>query len=99
VYKSIVSSRAPNDIGAELAPRRLRVQQPGTGDQTYSSSVSPLNAGPELMPPMRLELIDQLTVPVNLHPRTVRPLGTTVGERCASWVSMKTVDGVACPAR
>ena len=26
------------------------------------------------MPPMRLELINQFTVPVNLHPQTVRPL-------------------------
>lgn len=39
--KSQVKSPAPRGLGAEPAPRRLIVQQSGTGCQKYSSSVRP----------------------------------------------------------
>src|SRR5580698_6011125 len=41
----MVKSPAPTETGAELSPRRLMVQQPGTGCQKYSSSVRPSSRG------------------------------------------------------
>ena len=43
--KSAVKSPEPSAIGAVLSPARRMLQQPGTGSQKYSSSVSPSRRG------------------------------------------------------
>jgi hypothetical protein len=43
----------------------------GTGCQKYSSSVIPFSPGAELMIPVPVKLIEEFSVPVDVHPVTL----------------------------
>ena len=64
IAKSMVIAPAPACTGAAPSPRGRTLQQPGTGSQKYSSSVSPSRRSRSCMVPVPVDLVPEQEVPV-----------------------------------